>query len=280
MNIENIYKQMSKPDLYEKGNSELWTDTYISKQLLKVHLNTQVDLASRRVESIKKTADWILKNIPGDKVDILDLGCGPGLYAEIFAKNGHKVTGLDFSENSINHAIDSAKVKNLSIKYQKENYLELSLKDNSYDLVVLIFTDFGVLSPSDRQILLSQIKRVLRPGGLFIFDALRDTKLEEKIGPCDWESATSGFWGSEPYLRLSNSFLFEERKVILYQHCLITESKDLKTFRFWTHFFSHSDLSEILQKNSFSNIRFHDDVLPEGGIWNGDNVTFCISSNA
>ena len=40
---------------------------------------------------------------------ILDLGCGPGLYAELLAKKGHSITGVDFSENSIQYAIRQQK---------------------------------------------------------------------------------------------------------------------------------------------------------------------------
>jgi hypothetical protein len=36
MNIELIHKLTHKPRLYEKGNSVMWTDPYISKQLLEL----------------------------------------------------------------------------------------------------------------------------------------------------------------------------------------------------------------------------------------------------
>lgn len=80
------------------------TDKYISERLLEIHLNPDIELASRKVTTIDFTFDWILGILPGKKLDLLDLGCGPGLYAERFTKKGHQVSGIDFSDNSIQYA--------------------------------------------------------------------------------------------------------------------------------------------------------------------------------
>ncbi len=86
----------------------MWTDEYISTQLLETHLNQATDLASRKESTISSTMEWILQKVPGNRMSILDLGCGPGLYTERLAQKGHIVTGIDFSENSISHARKSA----------------------------------------------------------------------------------------------------------------------------------------------------------------------------
>ena len=100
-------------------------------------------------------------------------------------------------------------------------------------------------------------------------------KSVRKIG----ETSKQGFWKNEPYLALSDSFVYEKNKVILYQHIVIDEQDNLNIYRFWTHFFSHSDLTKILYKHNFINLSFHEDVLPKGDLWNGDNVTFCRAIN-
>jgi len=279
MKLVDIHNKMTRPELYEKGNSVMWTDPHISKELLHVHLNGELDLGSRKTKTIISTVDWILKSTDKKQLNILDLGCGPGLYSELLAKKGHKVTGVDFSENSINYARNEASKKKLNITYLKENYLNLKLEENSFDLVILIFTDFGPLLPTEREQLLSVIKKGLKPGGIFIFDVLNDKNIQNKISLKNWEVSTGGFWDSKPYMALSESFIYDEAKVILYQHLVLDEDETLKIYRFWTHFFSHDDLGNILQNHDFVKPSFYENVLPESDLWNGNNVTFCKAIN-
>ncbi|MCK5371737.1 MAG: class I SAM-dependent methyltransferase [Cyclobacteriaceae bacterium] len=275
MNITDIINNSNKPQLYEKGDSVMWTDSHISKQLLNVHLNSEIDLASRKTNTIKSTVEWILRSADLRNLNILDLGCGPGLYSEILAKKGHKVTGVDFSAHSIKFANKEAEKNNLNITYLHENYLELNLEENTFDLVILIYTDFGTLLPLERNQLLEIIKKVLKPKGTFIFDVLNDKSIESKTSPKSWEVSEKGFWKDKPYLALSDSYLYEEEKVILYQHVLLDEEENIDVYRFWTHFFSHSDLSTILDDHGYNKVHFYDNVLQKGDLWSGDNVTFC-----
>lgn len=272
MNIKNIIAKATKPVLYEKGSAIMWTDEHISKQLLQVHLNTELDLASRRITAIEKTAAWILKEVSKKQLNILDLGCGPGLYTELLAQKGHKVSGVDFSKSSIKYARESALGKGLDISYIISDYLDLEMKDNSFDLVILIFTDLGVLLPEEREKIMSFAKGVLKPGGTFIFDVLNEKEISNKLAPKNWEVAEQGFWKPVPYVAFSESFLYEQEKVILYQHILLDEKGNIDVYRFWTHFFSHIDLEELLKANGFEEYCFYENVLQEG-----DNVTFTVA---
>ena len=273
--MKSLIKYAVRPELYEKGTAVMWTDPYISKQLLQIHLNPDMDLASRKYSSIQSTAEWVLSKASKKGMNILDLGCGPGLYSEIFAREGHRVTGVDFSKTSIDYAKQESDRKRLNINYLNQNYLELDVPGNHFDLVTLIYTDLGVLVPSERDQLLSNINKALKPGGILIFDVLNDKNLENKVSPKNWDIAEKGFWREGPCLALSESFFYSEEKVMLSQHLIVEESKT-DVYRFWTHFFSHADLIEILSPHEFTDTRFHEDVLPEGDIWSGENVTFCV----
>ncbi len=275
MKIKEIVNIIEKPNLYEKGTSFMWTDPHISKQLLQVHLNPNIDLGSRKKLTIEKTASWILNTQnENHKLNILDLGCGPGLYTEIFAQRGHNVTGIDISKNSIDYAIKSAKEKELSIVYQNESYLDINFEKEKYDLIVLIYTDLGALLPNERDKLLKNIFKALKKGGIFIFDVLKDKDLNDKLTPKTWEASKVGFWKETPYLALSESFIYEQEKVILFQNTIIDDGENIETYRFWTHFFSQKDVMKLLKHNNFKNIDFREDILPESDLWNGDNVIF------
>lgn len=179
MNIELIKKRSNKPQLYEKGSSVMWTDPYISKQLLELHINPDNDVASRSKVKIERITNWILEQTDKPEMKILDLGCGPGLYSELLAKNGHSVIGVDYSESSIQYATRQAKEKKLNIEYLKKNYLDLDF-DNQFDLIILIYLDFCVLLPEEREKVLENIYRALKKGGLFICDVVNERNIDKK----------------------------------------------------------------------------------------------------
>lgn len=275
MKIKELLKQSEKPELYEKGTAVMWTDPHISKQLLEIHLHPDIDLASRKKATIEKTINWIFEQVEDKELNILDLGCGPGLYAQQIAQKGHKVTGVDFSKNSIEYAKEQAKANNLDIEYINKNYLELDLPKNKFDLIMMIYTDLGVLLPEERIQLLDKIEKALKPGGTLIFDVLNDKDLDKKISPKNWEASEKGFWTDNPYLTLSESFFYEEEKVILNQH-VVAEEENTNIYRFWTHYFSHNDLMLLLKPFDFTDIQFYENVLPaDDNLWSGENVTFC-----
>lgn len=277
MKLKEIISATKQPAIYTKGTSIMWTDEHISKQLLNVHLNPDIDLASRKKATIEKTVNWILEKADKAYMNILDLGCDSGLYTELMAQKGHQVTGVDFSKNSIEYASGQAKQKGLGIQYINQNYLDLD-EENKFDLIILIFTDLGVLTPTERDILLVKIHRALKPGGTFVFDLLNDKDLETKMAPKNWEMAEAGFWKDKPYLCLSESFLYPEKKVILYQHTVIDEKSDYEVYRFYTNFFNQNDIEKMLIKHHFGNFSFYENVLPEDGQFNGENVTFCVTT--
>lgn len=61
-------KHTIKPRLYTPSLNKFWDDEDISKGMLEAHLDPNWDAATRKPK-------WL------DKF-LLDLGCGPGLYAE------------------------------------------------------------------------------------------------------------------------------------------------------------------------------------------------------
>ena len=104
--FEELEKINTRPKPFEfNTTSDLWTDEYTSKQMLSFHLNEKVDISSRNAAFIEQSVEWIASyfNI-GAGTKIADFGCGPGLYTTRLAKIQADVTGIDFSERSIEYA--------------------------------------------------------------------------------------------------------------------------------------------------------------------------------
>ena len=252
----------------------MWTDEHISEKLLEIHLNPKLDSASRSQASIDKTLDFILASSYKSNMNILDLGCGPGLYLEKLAQLGHRCTGVDFSQNSINYARAQAESKGLDITYLCQNYLELDFEDQ-FDLIMLIYTDFGVLLPDERENLLDRLQRALKPGGMFIFDVLNDKNADQKfVEDFTWSQEFSGFWSASPYLELVSGYHYPEHQVFLKQHTLIDESNHIRNYRFWMHYFKDEEMISLLQAKGYRQAESIHNILPANDIWDGENVTF------
>ena len=95
-------------------------------------------------------------------LDILDVGCGPGIYSLYFGKMGYNVTGIDFSPKMIEQARRNAESEGVRAKFIVMDAQEIDLPDESFDLVVSRDM-FWALEHPDRAY--SEIMRVLRHGG-------------------------------------------------------------------------------------------------------------------
>ncbi len=105
---------------------------------------------------------------------VLDLGCGGGFMAEALTARGAHVIGADVSLGSITIAGRHAASQGLAIRYLAASGEQLPLPDQSVDCVVCVDVLEHVRSV-DR--VLDEIHRVLRPGGLFLFDTINRTWL-------------------------------------------------------------------------------------------------------
>ncbi len=259
--FKELVQYAARPTLFAKGTANFWDDPHISKHLLAAHLNPNWDAASRRPATIAKTVEWLANYLP-QQASILDLGCGPGLYAERLARLGHKVTGVDFSHRSIAYAKASAQDKGLSIDYVYKNYLEIDYHER-FDIVLLIYCDFGALVDAERDLLLQKVYAALKPGGVFIFDVFTDQfsgSIEERQS---WEVADEGFWAEGPHCVLSQSFHYPEQKVLLRQDIVLRDDGSHDVYRTYDHYYSESDLIALLNNCGFVNHSFSYNVIGE-----------------
>ena len=250
--ISQLIDWQQKPPPFTAGEPLFWNDPHISKQMLDVHLNPDIDTASRKSETIDRSVKWMLETL-GLKTgaSLVDLGCGPGLYATRFARAGFRVTGVDYSRRSIEYATDYAKENCLDIVYRYENYLDLK-DENLYDAAFLIYGDFCPLNPEQRKTLLQNIQRALKPNAKFVLDVTTRECRRKHGNKNHWYAAQSGFWKPGPHLVLEEGFDYPEQSIWLDQYTVIEADGKASVYRNWFQDYSPETIADELSQSDFS----------------------------
>ncbi|WP_323373235.1 class I SAM-dependent methyltransferase [Anaeropeptidivorans aminofermentans] len=189
---------------------------------------------------------------------LLDVGCGPGLYAERFSKAFYEVTGIDFSKRSIAYAKSSADKQTLEITYVYQNYLEMDYKDK-FHLATFIYCDYGALSTENRVVILRKIYQSLKSGGKLLLDVFSMVKYKEFQELKTWEvHEEGGFWSAEKYLSLHGHYRYSDT-VTLEQTTIITD-KEIREYDIWNCCFTPETLIKEAHAAGFKNIELFSDV--------------------
>jgi O-methyltransferase StaMB len=119
---------------------------------------------------------------PGETV--LDLGCGMGQPAIRLAREtGVRITGISVSTNDVERANTLARSEGLSdtVTFQRADAMSLPFPAGSFDAVWAVES---VLHMPDREHVLRQVARVLRPGGqLVLSDVFQRLPVPEESRP-------------------------------------------------------------------------------------------------
>lgn len=256
--LEKINERPSPFQYYTA--KELWTDEHTSKQMLMYHLNESIDLSSRNAGFIRQSVAWIVSRFNiGGNTKIADFGCGPGLYTTPLAKHGADVTGIDFSERSIEYAKEVAARERLHINYIKQDYLEFET-ENRFDLVLMIFCDFCALNPTQRTVLLRKFHTILKPGGSVLLDVNSLSALEQKEEAAIYEiNQLNGFWSPNKYYGFLNTFKYDEQKVSLDKYTIVEPNQTREVYN-WLQYFTPEDLEHEFVDAGFTVKEFYSNV--------------------
>lgn len=155
----------SKPiinnDIYNEDSSGWWDkDSFLNI--------LETGIQPVRTKYIKQCID----EMKLDSIESLDIGCGGGILSEELASFSDSVCGIDISEASLATAKEHALEQNLTINYQQAFAEKLPFPENSFNLI----TCCDVLEHVDNvDQVIAEVSRVLRPGGIFIYDTINRT---------------------------------------------------------------------------------------------------------
>lgn len=271
MNNKIIDFLKNSPQIYAESDDKFWDDEHISKYMLAAHLDPEGDAATRKKAGIIDSVNWITELCGGTNKKLLDLGCGPGIYAELLTEKGFEVTGIDFSRRSIDYAMENSQKKNLNIAYYYQNYLDIDYREE-FDIVILIYCDFGVLSPENRRILLNKIYQALKPGGRLILDVFHEPYLKSFQEMQNMYYEQNGFWSPKEYVVMQKNQFYKESKNTLESYLVITEN-ECKRYNIWNQIYTADILEKEVTETGFRLLQLFDDV--QGKEYTGLADTIC-----
>ncbi|MBP7072990.1 MAG: class I SAM-dependent methyltransferase [Clostridia bacterium] len=254
--------------------AELWTDEHTSKKMLDYHLNEEIDVSSRNARFINRSVSWIIEKFNlNNKSNVLDFGCGPGLYTSRFAERGINVTGVDFSKRSIKYAAQIASSKNLKVNYINKNYLEYETQDR-FDLITMIMCDFCALSPKQRGIMLNKFKELLKPSGNVLLDvySVKSYNQREEIAAYEFNHLNN-FWSPEDYYCFVNTFKYCDEKIILDKYTIIEKAQTRVIYN-WLQYYSVETLRREFEDNGLEVLEFYSDVC--GLPYDAESLEFAV----
>ncbi len=148
-----------------RGGQGFWDGEYKDGGHLALSLNPSEDL--------EKFTRWLVREYGNSSLNVtssvLDLGCGNGRnlfwLAEMFGVRG---VGYDISGEAVSQAKRHATTKKLPLEYTARSIAgPIPLPDESQSLVLDMMTSH-FLNASERAYLVSEVFRVLKPGGFDI----------------------------------------------------------------------------------------------------------------
>lgn len=114
----------------------------------------------------------------GARGRVLDVGCGPGFLLRAFHRRGWETTGTELSETAASFAREQ-----LKLNVESRELADMKLPDSHFDAVVVWHALEHIPQP---EILLNEIARVLRPGGVLMVGAPNWGSPESQLAGPKW----------------------------------------------------------------------------------------------
>jgi SAM-dependent methyltransferase len=226
-----------------------WFEQWFGEDYLHIYQHRDETEAERAIE-------LIAANLPvGDVATVLDLACGAGRHTRILRERWWTV-GLDLSMA----LLKIARRESPDSPYVRADMRELPFADESFDLVVNLFTSFGYFEDDqDHMQVLSCVCASLRQGGTLVIDFLNASQVRNDLVPYD-ERVENGIT-IEQTRTISPDDRFVEKRIRLRERG--------KEYIERVRLYSSRDLTRMLEALGFVVTRLFGDY--GGGDWSEDS---------
>ncbi len=244
--LRRIYARRDPPVPWADGGNLPWNDAGFSERMLRQHLDQGHGAASRPVREIRAQVDTLMEWLdlrPGSR--LLDVTCGPGLYAAEFAGRGVHVTGIDFGPASIDYA--RRKCAGLACEFVLGDVREMSWPAGWFDAAIYLYGQFTVLKPDESRDVLQRISNALRPGGRLLLEVLDESRFDKQNSNW-WYTDRGGLWGDFPYLHLGERAWDPIQKAAVERfHIVNLDSGEVRAYGLSDQTYCIEEMHELLE---------------------------------
>lgn len=256
-----IYNRAARPYPWQLHDGNLpWDDPAFSARMLREHLDESHGAASRQTAERAKQIEWLWATLglqPGSR--LLDITCGPGLYALEFARRGCHITGIDFGPAAIAYAQEMAAAQGVADRctFIQQDVRQMAQDGAGFDAALLLYGQMAVMPRTDAQDVLARAARALRPGGRLCIELLNPERVDKKESNW-WFTDDTGLWGVAQFLHLGERFwLADEQVSVERYHILHLETGALDVVELCDQVYQPEEIQKMLQAAGFTAVTTH-----------------------
>jgi ubiquinone/menaquinone biosynthesis C-methylase UbiE len=144
----------------------------------------------------------LLGDVAGKRV--LELGCGAGQCARWVVRHGGTAVGIDLSHRQLQHSRRLDEATGVPVPVICATATQVPCADATFDVV---FSSFGALQfVADAAAAVAEVRRVLRPGGRFVFSVTHPTRWMFPDDPGEGGLvASQSYWDRTPYVEVDDT---------------------------------------------------------------------------
>jgi ubiquinone/menaquinone biosynthesis C-methylase UbiE len=180
---------------------------------------------------------------------ILDVACGPGRHVLELARRRYDATGLDVTAAFLEVARHRAATEGLHIQLLAADMRRFDLP-KQFDGVLSMSTSFGYFeNPDDDILVLENVYRALKPGGVFLMELLSKEVAARTLQPRSWMEDGGTILLTEQ--RISNEWNWMHHRLVFIQED-VRQSFDLGH-----RLYAASELRFLLQRTGFERVNLY-----------------------
>ena len=189
-----------------------------------------------------------------NKGQVLDIGIGGGRTTAFLLERCSSYTGVDYSAGFIKIVREKFPGKDLRVMDARDLS---AFSDNTFDFVNFSFNGIDYVDGPGREKILSEIHRILKPGGVFFFST--HNKIHASFGKQPWSDPSGSFTTKlKTFVKLvpflPRHLMNRKKEVVMEGYAIINDSAH--NYSLLTFYTSPDFMAEQLQKAGFNDFTF------------------------